>query len=85
MNERKEGPRTAAPTKPAQDSREAAARAGAEPVARSMHEDVPDWYDCCSCEVEPYWLEALGEGRPESPEERGGTAADESAPARSDR
>ncbi|MCW8956635.1 MAG: hypothetical protein OQL09_07110 [Gammaproteobacteria bacterium] len=25
----------------------------------SMHEDVPVWYDCCSCEVEPYWLEAM--------------------------
>lgn len=27
----------------------------------SMHEDVPVWYDCCSCEVEPYWLELYGE------------------------
>jgi hypothetical protein len=26
---------------------------------RSMHEDVPVWYDCCSCEAEPYWLEAV--------------------------
>lgn len=25
----------------------------------SMHADVPVWYDCCSCEVEPYWLEAM--------------------------
>lgn len=25
----------------------------------SMHEDVPVWYDCCSCEAEPYWLEAM--------------------------
>ena len=25
----------------------------------SMHEDVPVWCDCCSCEVEPYWLEAM--------------------------
>jgi hypothetical protein len=85
MNECKTGPRTPGPARPAQDSPETAAQAGAGPVARSMHEDVPDWYDCCSCEVEPYWLEALGEGRSESPEERGGTAADESAPARSDR
>ena len=29
----------------------------------SMHHDVPVWYDCCSCEAEPYWVEAL-----ESPE-----------------
>jgi hypothetical protein len=27
----------------------------------SMHEDVPVWYDCCSCEAEPYWVETLGE------------------------
>lgn len=25
----------------------------------SMHEDVPVWYDCCSCEAEPYWVEAF--------------------------
>jgi len=25
----------------------------------SMHENVPVWYDCCSCEVEPYWLDAM--------------------------
>lgn len=22
---------------------------------RSMHEDVPTWCDCCSCEAEPRW------------------------------
>lgn len=26
----------------------------------SMHADVPVWCDCCSCEAEPYWIEALG-------------------------
>lgn len=25
----------------------------------SMHENVPIWYDCCSCEAEPYWLDAM--------------------------
>jgi hypothetical protein len=25
----------------------------------SMHEDVPDWHDSCSCEAEPYWVEAM--------------------------
>ena len=25
----------------------------------SMHEDIPVWYDCCTCEAEPYWLEAM--------------------------
>jgi hypothetical protein len=24
----------------------------------SMHDGVPDWCDCCSCEAEPYWVEA---------------------------
>ena len=46
---------------------------GVEPTHRkglSMHEDVPVWYDCCSCEAEPYWVEALGEppGGEASPE-----------------
>jgi len=25
----------------------------------SMHEDIPIWHDCCSCEAEPYWVEAF--------------------------
>lgn len=25
----------------------------------SMHEDVQVWDDCCTCEAEPYWIEAL--------------------------
>ena len=25
----------------------------------SMHEDVPVWYDCCSCEAEPYWTASV--------------------------
>ncbi len=35
----------------------------------SMHEDVPVWYDCCSCEAEPYWVEAMGEPSSVSREE----------------
>lgn len=27
----------------------------------SMHADVPVWCDCCSCEAEPYWVEAFRE------------------------
>lgn len=27
----------------------------------SMHADVPVWYDCCSCEAEPYWQQAMEE------------------------
>ena len=26
----------------------------------SMHANVPVWCDCCSCEAEPYWVEAMG-------------------------
>ena len=25
----------------------------------SMHDGIPVWYDCCSCEAEPYWAEAM--------------------------
>lgn len=25
----------------------------------SMHENVPVWHDSCSCEAEPYWVEAM--------------------------
>ena len=24
----------------------------------SMHEGIAVWCDCCSCEAEPYWVEA---------------------------
>jgi hypothetical protein len=24
----------------------------------SLHEDITVWCDCCSCEAEPYWIEA---------------------------
>lgn len=27
----------------------------------SMHADVEVWEDCCSCEAEPYWLEAFAD------------------------
>lgn len=30
--------------------------------SKSMHDDVPVWYDCCSCEAEPYWLEWFDRG-----------------------
>ncbi len=36
----------------------------------SMHADVPVWCDCCTCEAEPYWLEAFRDKDTESePEE----------------
>ena len=33
--------------------------AGARHSSLSMHDDIPVWYDCCSCEMEPYWREAM--------------------------
>ena len=39
---------------------EPAAGSGSGPRdSLSMHANVPVWCDCCSCEVEPYWLEAF--------------------------
>jgi hypothetical protein len=37
-------------------SGEASAKA---PRSISMHADVAVWEDCCSCEAEPYWVEAF--------------------------
>lgn len=34
----------------------------------SMHDDVPVWYDCCSCEAEPYWIEAMDKMSEDTPE-----------------
>ncbi len=35
----------------------------------SMHDDIPVWYDCCSCEAEPYWLEAMGQSEDDADKE----------------
>ena len=36
---------------------------GSEParssMSKSMHDGVEVWCDCCSCEAEPYWIEAM--------------------------
>jgi len=34
----------------------------------SMHENVPVWYDCCSCEAEPYWVEAFETAASDGPD-----------------
>ena len=31
------------------------------PMSKSMHDGVEVWCDCCSCEAEPYWIEAMKE------------------------
>lgn len=28
-------------------------------MSMSMHDGVEVWCDCCSCEAEPYWIEAM--------------------------
>ena len=28
-------------------------------MSKSMHDGVEVWCDCCSCEAEPYWTEAM--------------------------
>lgn len=39
----------------------------------SMHADVPVWCDCCTCEAEPYWLEAFRETDAEAGFDDGGS------------
>lgn len=34
----------------------------------SMHADIPVWHDCCSCEAEPYWVEAFENGQNQDPD-----------------
>ncbi|HYQ72713.1 MAG TPA: hypothetical protein VET88_12395 [Gammaproteobacteria bacterium] len=36
------------------------------PMSKSMHDGVAVWCDCCSCEMEPYWAEAIQEWERES-------------------
>jgi len=38
---------------------------GSQRKSKSMHDGVPVWYDCCSCEAEPYWLEWVDGTGPE--------------------
>ncbi len=35
--------------------------AAALSMSKSMHDGVEVWCDCCSCEAEPYWVEAMQE------------------------
>ena len=34
-------------------------RKGKSTMSKSMHDGVEVWCDCCSCEAEPYWVEAM--------------------------
>ena len=35
--------------------------AAKSPMSKSMHDGVEVWCDCCSCEAEPYWVEAMAD------------------------
>jgi len=39
----------------------ATARRRPETRSKSMHDGIPVWCDCCSCEMEPYWAEIARE------------------------
>lgn len=36
-------------------------------MSLSMHDGVEVWCDCCSCEAEPYWVEAFAQLSREDP------------------
>jgi hypothetical protein len=40
---------------------DAAARKHGRKRSLSMHDGIAVWCDCCSCEAEPYWVEAAAE------------------------
>ena len=45
---------------------------GSRKSSMSMHENVPVWHDSCSCEAEPYWVEAMS--REDAPRHSGDSA-----------
>lgn len=47
----------------------------------SMHEDVPVWYDCCSCEAEPYWAELADQPDDPAPGADGESSANRQQPS----
>jgi len=44
---------------PASACREADSKSSKSKMSKSMHDGVEVWCDCCSCEAEPYWIEAM--------------------------
>jgi hypothetical protein len=45
--------------KPAAEQKTAGDKGRSSGDSLSMHANVPVWCDCCTCEAEPYWLEAF--------------------------
>ena len=39
-------------------------------MSKSMHDGVEVWCDCCSCEAEPYWIEAMQEREVKDPADK---------------
>ena len=52
---------------PDKDNPAIPATAGRQPgsMSKSMHDGIAVWCDCCSCEMEPYWAEAVAEAEME--------------------
>ena len=42
-----------------QTKAKAESRQAKSQMSKSMHDGVEVWCDCCSCEAEPYWVEAM--------------------------
>ena len=54
------------PEKKTPDDRSSSGHADHGGMSLSMHDGVEVWCDCCSCEAEPYWLEAFAQLESES-------------------
>jgi hypothetical protein len=50
---------TAAGNRNAAGTDEASPEHAESTMSKSMHDGVEVWCDCCSCEAEPYWVEAM--------------------------
>jgi len=52
---------TSRPASTAPQNADATARKHGRKRSLSMHDGIAVWCDCCSCEAEPYWVEAAAE------------------------
>lgn len=64
------------------DTKRESSAAGQPAGARSMHDNVETWEDCCVCEPEPRW-QALAEEleQESSPSEQSSRPAEQARPA----
>ena len=62
MNVKPAKPKTVDPSKPETSALTAMPTSQTKfTMTKSMHDGVDVWCDCCSCEAEPYWVEAMEE------------------------